>query len=116
MVTGYSETSCLKGPLLVSTSSTWLHGSKSSQAPYDRRTFCAQDPGFEHGAPTAHGAEEDNGLYSKEHGNEARELHRSKGTLLSAWRDEDDPKLRELMRDAGVGVGITHPHSAERFT
>ena len=39
--------------------------------------FRAQDLGFEYGAPTKDHAEEDDGLYSKEHGNEVHELHRS---------------------------------------
>ena len=62
----------------------------------DRRTFRAQDLGFEHGAPTDDDVEEDNELYSKEHGSEAHELHRSEDTLFSAWRDEENLKLREL--------------------
>ena len=48
--------------------------------------------------PKADHAEEDNALYSKEHGNEAHELHRSEDALISARRDEEDPKLRELLR------------------
>ena len=43
-------------------------------------------------------SESDNGHYPKEHGNEAHELHRSEDALYEAWRDEEDPKLRELMQ------------------
>jgi len=89
-VNGYSESSCMKGPLLTSTSSVWHHGTKGTKTFSDRRSFRAQDPGFEHGAPTAGGAEEDSELYSKEHGNEAHELHRSEDALFSARRDEKD--------------------------
>ena len=37
--------------------------------------FLAQDLGFQHGAPTADGAEEGSELYSKRHGSEAHELN-----------------------------------------
>ena len=32
------------------------------------------------------------------HGNKAHEPHRSEDALYPAWRDKEDPKLRELMR------------------
>ena len=50
-----------------------------------------------HGAPTEDGFEEDNGLYSKEHGSEAPYLHPRGDALFSALRDEEDLKLRELI-------------------
>ena len=46
-----------KGPLLVSTSSVWPHGSKGTKTLSDPRTFCAQDLGFEYGALTEDHAE-----------------------------------------------------------
>ena len=64
----------LKGPLLVSTSSVWLHGSKGTENLNDRRTFRSPDLGFEYSAPTADHTEEGNGLYSKENRNKANEL------------------------------------------
>ena len=63
----------------------------------NRLKFRAQDPGFEYGAATEDHAEEDDELYPNEHGNEAHELHRSEEALFSAWRAEEDLKLRELM-------------------
>ena len=59
-------------------------------------TFHAQDPGTLHGAPTTNDTEEVNELYSKEHGNEAQELHRSEDALFLAWQDEENLKLRKL--------------------
>ena len=97
-VTGYNEPSCWYGPLLVCTSPVWLLGSKGSQSPSGARTFRAQDPGFEYGAPTADGAEEGTESDSKEHGNGALEINRRGYALPSAIRDEEDLKLRELMR------------------
>ena len=82
--TGYSASTCWKGPLTVSTSSVWLRGSKGTKTLSDRRTFRAYDLGFQHGAPTEGSVEEGNGLYSKEHGSEAHELHRSENSLFSA--------------------------------
>ena len=73
------------------------------------KTCSAQDLGFEYGAPTVDYADEDNGLYSKEHCSEAHELHRREDAPPSAWRDEEDLELREK-------TGTDHPHSAERFT
>jgi len=52
-------------------------------------------------------------LYSKEYGNEAHELHRCEDALSSVWRDEEGPKLRELMQAKGRPPPT--PHSAERF-
>ena len=97
-VTGCGDSSCWKGPLLFSTSPVWLHGSKVAKTPSGRRTFRAQDLGFEYGAPTGDYADEDNELYLNKHGSEAHELHRREETLLLVWRDEDDLKLRELMQ------------------
>ena len=79
----------------------WPLGSKGSQTLSDRRTFRAQDLGFEHGAPTTDHAKEDNELYSKENGSEAHELHSREDALFSAWRDEEDLKLRELIQAKG---------------
>ena len=62
-VTGYSESSFWKGPLLVSTSPVWLQGSKGSQTLIDHQTFRAKDLGLVHGALTTDHAKEDNGLY-----------------------------------------------------
>ena len=72
-----SESFCWKRPLLASTLSVWLHGSKGTKTPIDRRAFCARDLGSFHDAPTTDDAEEDNEFHSKEHANEAHELHRS---------------------------------------
>ena len=82
-VNGYSQSSCWKGPLHVSTSSVWLDGPKGRTLS-DRRAFHAQDLGFLHGAPDDDGGEEVNGLYLKEHGNEAHELHRREDVLFFA--------------------------------
>ena len=38
---GYSAPPCWKGPLLVSTSPVWLHGSKGTKTLSDVRTFRA---------------------------------------------------------------------------
>ena len=76
----------------------WLRGFKGTKTLSGRRTFRAQDPVFYYDAPTEDNAEEDNELYSKEHDSEAHELHHSEDALFSAWRDEEDPKLRELMQ------------------
>ena len=76
----------------------WLYGSKGSKTLKDRRTFRAQDLGQRHDAPTKDDDEEDYALYSKEHGNEAHELHRREDAIQDAWRDEEDLKLRELMQ------------------
>ena len=62
-----------------------------------RRTFRAQELGFEHGTPTEDDVEEDNELHSNEHDSEAHERHRSESALFSAWRNEEDHELRELM-------------------
>ena len=51
-VNGYSKSSCWKGPLLASTSSVWLHGSKGTKTLSGRRKFRAQDLGFFYAAPT----------------------------------------------------------------
>ena len=64
----------------------------------DRRTFRARDLGFEYDAPTEDCADEVKELYTKEYGSGAQELYRREGTPLSAWRDEEDPKLRQLMQ------------------
>ena len=89
---------CWKGPLLVRTSSVWVHGSKGTGTLKDRRMFRAQDLGQRHDAPTTDDDEEDYELYSKKHGNEAHELHRREDALHDAWRDEEDLKLRELIQ------------------
>ena len=73
-------------------------GPKGSKTLKDGRTFRAQDLGKGHDAPKTDDGEVDNELYSKEHGNEAHEQHRREGALFSAWRDEGDLKLRELMQ------------------
>ena len=87
-VNGYSRHSCWSArQLQVSTSPVWLYGSKGSGTPKDRRTFRAQNLGSFH-APTEGDFEEDNRLYSKEHGSEAHELHRKEDAHFSAWRDE----------------------------
>ena len=86
-INGYSAPSCWKGPLIVSTSSVWLNGSKGTKTLSDCRAFRAQDLGFEYSAPTKDYADKDNELYSKEHGSEAQELHRREDALLAAWRD-----------------------------
>ena len=62
----------------------WLHGSKGTRTLSDRRTFRAQELGFEYDARTEDYADEDNELYSKEHGSEARELHSREDALFSA--------------------------------
>ena len=94
-VNGYDQSSCWKGPLLVRTS---FHGSKGTRTLKDRRIFRAQDLGQRHDAPTTDDDEEDYELYLKEHGNEARKLHRREDALYDAWRDEEDIKLRELLQ------------------
>ena len=76
----------------------WFDGSKGTRTLSDRRTFRAQDLGSFHGVPTTDDTKEVNELYSKEHGNEADELHRREGDLFFAWRDEEDLKLCELMQ------------------
>ena len=95
-VNGFSASSCWKGQLIISTSPLWLHGFKGTKILSNRRTFRAQDLGFEYVAPTEDGAEGDNELYSIENGSEVNELHRSEGALFLAWRDKKDLKLREL--------------------
>ena len=55
---------------------------KGTRALSDRRAFRAQDLGPFHGAPTTDDDEEDNELYSKDHGSGARELHRSEDALF----------------------------------
>ena len=114
-VNGYSASSGWKGPLLISSSLVWLHGPKGTETLSDRRTFRAQDLGFEYGAPTEDNAKEGNGLYSKEHGNEAHELHRSGDALFSAWRGEEDPKLRELMQAKEWKSSIPTPPDGSRM-
>ena len=64
----------------------WLHGPKGNKTLSDRRTFRAQVLGLTGDAPTTDVAEEENVLYSKEHGNGAHELDRIEGALFSAWR------------------------------
>ena len=76
----------------------WLHGSKGSKTSSGRRTFRARYLEFTYSAPTEEHAEEDNELYSKEHGSQAHELNRSGDALFSAWRDEGNLKLRELIQ------------------
>ena len=112
--TGYNETFCWKDPLLVSTSSVWLHGPKGTVTPSDHRTFRAQDPGFEYGARTADGAEEDKEFCSKEHGNEAHELHLSGDALFSARRNEGGIKLRELLRKKERALPTPTPPNCSR--
>ena len=103
-----------KAPLLVSTSSVWLHGSKGTETPSDRRTFRAQDLEFEYGAPTEDHAEEDNELFSKEHGNEDHELHRCEDALFLAWRDEENTKLRERIQAKERAPPTSIPPSGSR--
>ena len=92
----------------------WLLGSNGTKTPSDRRTFRAQDLGFEYGAPTADDAEEDNGLYSKEHGNEPHERHRSEGALFLARRDKEDLELRELLRKKERAPSTPTPPNGSR--
>ena len=63
-----------------------------------RRTLRAQNLGFGYGARTEDPAEDNNRLYSKEHGIGAHELHRTEDALLLASRDEEGPKPRGLMQ------------------
>ena len=82
----------------VSPSSVWLHGTKKSQTRSDRQAPRAHDLEFEYRAPTEDHAKEGSKLYSKEHCNEVHEVHRNGDALFSALRDEEGPKLRELIR------------------
>ena len=59
-----------------------FHGSKGTKTPSDRLTFCAHDLGSYHAAPTTDDDEEENELYSKEHGSEAHEQHRGDDALF----------------------------------
>ena len=74
----------------------WLQGYQDSKR--QPNGLCSR-PGFEYGARTEDLSEKDNRLHSKEHGIEAHEPDRSEDALFSAWRDEEDPKLRELMKE-----------------
>ena len=94
--------------------SVWLDGSKGTETLSDRRTFRAQDLGQWHDAPTEDYAEEGNELYSKEHGNEAHELHRREDTLIFARRDDEDLKLRELMQAKEWTPSTPTPPSGSR--
>ena len=62
----------------------WLYGFKGTETHKGRRTFSAQYLGSFHGAPTEDDFEEDNGLYSKEHGSESYKLHRREYAPFSA--------------------------------
>ena len=70
----------------------WLDGPKGTKTLSDRRMFGARDLGLLHGEPDGGYDEEVNKLYTKEHGNEAHELHRREDALFLAWRDEEDLK------------------------
>ena len=111
-VTGYSEPFCWKGPLLDSTSSVWLHGSKGTMTFSGRRTFRAQDLGFEYGASTEDHAEEDNELYLKEHGNETH-IYTAARAPSSQPGETREPRVARA--DAGEGAGTAYPHFAKRF-
>ena len=61
-VNGYDQSSCWKGPLVVRTSSVWIHGSEGTRTLKGPRTFRAQDLGQRHNVVDE---EEDHELYSK---------------------------------------------------
>ena len=90
-----------------------LHGTRDTKTLRGRQALLAQDPGFQQGALTEDGAEEDKKLYAKEHGNEAHELDRCEGAFLSAWRDKEELELRELLWKKERAPPT--PLSAERF-
>ena len=103
----------MNGPLPVCISPEELLGSKDSQTFSGARKFRAQGLGIEYGAPTANDVEENSGFYSKEHGNGAPELHRE-DALLSAWRDEEDLKLREQIRTKERAPATPTPPNGSR--
>ena len=73
-------------------------GLQGQHTPTGVRESRARDLGVAHNAPAADNAEESNELYLEENCDRALGMQRRKGALLSAWQDEEDHKLRELMR------------------
>ena len=110
----YVESSCWRGPLLLSSAHVWAYGSRGSKTLKDRRTFRAQDLGQRHDAPTSDYDEEDRERYSKEHGEEAYERHREEDALYEARLDEEDRKLRELMHAMGREPSTPTPPKCSR--
>ena len=64
--------------------------------------------------PTEDYADEGNELYSNGQGCEAYELHRREDAHLSAWQDEYDPKLRELMQAKKLAPSTPTPPNGSR--
>ena len=113
----YVESSCWRGPLLLSSAHVWAYGSRGSKTLKDRRTFRAQDLGQRHDAPTPDDYEEDDedyASYSEKYGKEAHERHLEEDALYDARLDEENRKLRELMHAMGREPSTPTPPKCSR--